>query len=265
MVARTGRRAANAAARYEHAYPAAVTCLTSTRDELTVYLRLPRQHRQRIRPANLLMRSFGETRQRTKTIGRFPVERSCTESTRLPATPTNMTRSGSKVSIACPVRVAAAWLPSPISASTTSQPASVSWPSSKRVPERCLCSLRSVSRPADGVVFKPQGDQNHRPALPSAHRYKPPAGPYSRPDRQHSVALFSTPPLCRSRLLPVCCPERRPGATPAQRREPARPVTSEHVGVEVRGFEPLASSVRVSGSPPLCRPAFSEVALDRRG
>jgi hypothetical protein len=36
-------------------------------------------------------------------------------------------------------------------------------------------------------------------------------------------------------------------------------------GVEVRGFEPLASSVRViSGSPP-CRPAFRQVEPDRQG
>ena len=47
MVAGTRRRAAAFAARYEHADPAAVTCLTSTRDDLTVHLRFPRQHRQR--------------------------------------------------------------------------------------------------------------------------------------------------------------------------------------------------------------------------
>ena len=35
--------------------------------------------------------------------------------------------------------------------------------------------------------------------------------------------------------------------------------------VEVRGFEPLASFVRVSGGPPLCDPAFPQVAADRQG
>jgi hypothetical protein len=36
-------------------------------------------------------------------------------------------------------------------------------------------------------------------------------------------------------------------------------------GVEVRGFEPLASSVRVSGSLPLCRAPFAQVAAHRQG
>jgi hypothetical protein len=35
--------------------------------------------------------------------------------------------------------------------------------------------------------------------------------------------------------------------------------------VEVRGFEPLASSVRVSGVLPLCGAAFAQVAADRQG
>jgi hypothetical protein len=35
--------------------------------------------------------------------------------------------------------------------------------------------------------------------------------------------------------------------------------------LKVRGFEPLASSVRVSGSLPLCGPAFPQVAADRQG
>jgi putative transposase len=71
------RRAEAFAARYEHVYPAAVTCLTSTLDELTVHLRFPREHWQRIRHTNLLERTFGETRRRTKVIGRLPGERSC--------------------------------------------------------------------------------------------------------------------------------------------------------------------------------------------
>jgi hypothetical protein len=36
-------------------------------------------------------------------------------------------------------------------------------------------------------------------------------------------------------------------------------------GVEVRGFEPLASSVRVSGGLPLCGAAFAQVDPNREG
>ena len=71
------RRAQVFVARYERVYPAAVTCLTSTLDELTVHLRFPSEHWQRIRHTNLLERTFGETRRRTKVIGRLPGERSC--------------------------------------------------------------------------------------------------------------------------------------------------------------------------------------------
>jgi putative transposase len=71
------RRAEAFAGRYQRAYPAAVACLTSTLDELTVHLRFPCEHWQRIRHTNLLERTFGETRRRTKVIGRLPGERSC--------------------------------------------------------------------------------------------------------------------------------------------------------------------------------------------
>ena len=71
------QRAAAFAARYERSYPAAVACLTSTLAELTVHLRFPVEHWQRIRHTNLLERTFGETRRRTKVIGRLPGERSC--------------------------------------------------------------------------------------------------------------------------------------------------------------------------------------------
>jgi len=43
-VAEATRRAQLFAARYERAYPAAVACLTSTLDGLTVHLRFPREH-----------------------------------------------------------------------------------------------------------------------------------------------------------------------------------------------------------------------------
>jgi putative transposase len=71
------RRAVAFTARYQRTYPAAVACLTSTLPELTVHLRFPPEHWQRIRHTNLLERTFGETRRRTKVIGRLPGERSC--------------------------------------------------------------------------------------------------------------------------------------------------------------------------------------------
>jgi putative transposase len=76
-VAEATRRAQAFAARYQRAYPAAVACLTSTLGELTAHLRFPREHWQRIRHTNLLERTFGETRPRTKVIGRLPGETSC--------------------------------------------------------------------------------------------------------------------------------------------------------------------------------------------
>ena len=42
-----------------------------------MHLRFPIEHWQRIRHTNLLERTFGETRRRTKVIGRLPGERSC--------------------------------------------------------------------------------------------------------------------------------------------------------------------------------------------
>jgi putative transposase len=71
------RRAEEFATRYQHLYPSAVACLISTLSELTTHLRFPAEHRQRIRHTNLLERTFGETRRRTKVIGRLPGERSC--------------------------------------------------------------------------------------------------------------------------------------------------------------------------------------------
>ena len=71
------RRAQAFAERYSKRYPAAVACLTDTLPELTCFLRFPREHWHRIRHTNLIERTFGETRRRTKVIGRLPGERSC--------------------------------------------------------------------------------------------------------------------------------------------------------------------------------------------
>jgi putative transposase len=66
------------AASYHTALPVAVRCLLDDRQALTVYLRFPREHWQRIRHSNFIERTFGETRRRTKVIGRLPGETSCT-------------------------------------------------------------------------------------------------------------------------------------------------------------------------------------------
>jgi putative transposase len=42
-----------------------------------VHLRCPTRHRRRWRSTNLLERSLGEVKRRTKVIGRFPGEESC--------------------------------------------------------------------------------------------------------------------------------------------------------------------------------------------
>ena len=46
-------------------------------DALVVHLRYPLRHRRRWRSTNLLERSLGEVKRRTKVMGRFPGETSC--------------------------------------------------------------------------------------------------------------------------------------------------------------------------------------------
>ncbi len=58
-------------------YQAAARCLADDLDALVVHLRYPLGHRERWRSTNLLERSLGEVRRRTKVIGRFPGETSC--------------------------------------------------------------------------------------------------------------------------------------------------------------------------------------------
>jgi putative transposase len=76
-VAVAHRQAAEFAARWNSRYPAAVRCVTDDLASLTVHLRFPAEHWRRIRHSNLIERTFGETRRRTKVIGRLPGERSC--------------------------------------------------------------------------------------------------------------------------------------------------------------------------------------------
>ena len=61
----------------EREYPSAAACLADDLPALTVHLAYPLRLRTRLRSTNLLERSLGEVRRRTKVIGRFPGETSC--------------------------------------------------------------------------------------------------------------------------------------------------------------------------------------------
>jgi putative transposase len=58
-------------------FSAAAKCLADDLDALVVHLRYPLRHRRRWRSTNLLERSLGEVKRRTKVMGRFPGEDSC--------------------------------------------------------------------------------------------------------------------------------------------------------------------------------------------
>src|SRR5437868_10014243 len=58
-------------------YESAARCLADDLDALLVHLRYPLRHRRRWRSTNLLERSLGEVKRRTKVMGRFPGETSC--------------------------------------------------------------------------------------------------------------------------------------------------------------------------------------------
>ena len=77
LVATVQRRIDAFAEQYSRAYPAAVKCLLTDREQLTSYLRFPIEHHRRIRHSNFIERTFGETRRRVKVIGRLPGETSC--------------------------------------------------------------------------------------------------------------------------------------------------------------------------------------------
>ena len=70
-------RIAEMAGRYSATYPAAMKCLLADREGLTAYLRFPAEHHHRVRHSNFIERTFGQTRRRTKVIGRLPGETSC--------------------------------------------------------------------------------------------------------------------------------------------------------------------------------------------
>jgi len=72
-----GRAGEARVSRQHGGYEAAARCLTNDLDALVVHLRYPLRHRNRWRSTNLLERSLGEVRRRTKVMGRFPGETSC--------------------------------------------------------------------------------------------------------------------------------------------------------------------------------------------
>jgi putative transposase len=70
-------RISEMAAKYSATYPSAMKCLLTDKQGLTAYLRFPAEHHNRVRHSNFIERTFGETRRRTKVIGRLPGETSC--------------------------------------------------------------------------------------------------------------------------------------------------------------------------------------------
>jgi putative transposase len=62
---------------HQEGFAAASRCLADDLDALVVHLRYPLRHRRRWRSTNLLERSLGEVKRRTKVMGRFPGESSC--------------------------------------------------------------------------------------------------------------------------------------------------------------------------------------------
>ena len=77
LVELVDHRITEMAGRYSATYPAAMKCLLADREGLTAYLRFPAEHHHRVRHSNFIERTFGETRRRTKVIGRLPGETSC--------------------------------------------------------------------------------------------------------------------------------------------------------------------------------------------
>ena len=62
-------------ARYRQRFPSAMKCMEETLEVCLLALRLPKVHQKRLRTANLLERTFGENRRRTKVIPHFFTEK----------------------------------------------------------------------------------------------------------------------------------------------------------------------------------------------
>ena len=77
LVELVDHRITEMAGRYAATYPSAMKCPLADREGLAACLRFPAEHHHRIRHCNFIERTFGETRRRTKVIGRLPGETSC--------------------------------------------------------------------------------------------------------------------------------------------------------------------------------------------
>jgi len=76
-IAEARLRASAFADKWAGSYPGATACVTDDHESLTTHLRFPSDHWVRIRHTNLVERTFGEAKRRTKVIGRLPGESSC--------------------------------------------------------------------------------------------------------------------------------------------------------------------------------------------
>lgn len=63
--------------RFKDRYTGAIECLEKDLEETLTYLKFPKEHHRSIRTTNLLERTFGEGKRRTKVIPRFPNETAC--------------------------------------------------------------------------------------------------------------------------------------------------------------------------------------------
>jgi transposase-like protein len=70
------RRGQELIARFKNNYTSAMECLEGDLEECLTYLKFPEAHWRAIQTSNILERTFGEGRRRTKVIPRFPTESS---------------------------------------------------------------------------------------------------------------------------------------------------------------------------------------------
>ena len=73
------RRGRALIARFKSRYPSAMACLEEDLEACLVHLKFPKEHWVRLRTTNLLERTFGEGRRRTKVVGRFFTEDACVQ------------------------------------------------------------------------------------------------------------------------------------------------------------------------------------------
>src|SRR3989338_10034065 len=71
------RRGRALIARFKGRSPSAMACLEEDLEACLVHLKFPTEHHIRLRTTNLLERTFGEGRRRTKVVGRFFTENAC--------------------------------------------------------------------------------------------------------------------------------------------------------------------------------------------